>query len=467
MSPDLPSRRAMLLGGLGAIGLAGTARGDIVGMARHWANRDGRPLVGLVPDGSQANLDAVIADWTHETGIPVALDVVPVDDVHRTMTLGALSDTDQPDFALPATFNIQDLVAARIIASHDQIDARIGRLPVSEPGLYTMGDIVDGERYGLQTDGDVYLMFYRQDMLTDNAARYADRYGHPLTRPSTWPELDRQMAFFHRPASGQYGGALFRTPGYLVWEFWSRMHAKGHLPFDAELHPLLHQDPAVEALEQMIAATAYLHPATASAGLFENWRLFQKQDIYCNIGWGGSQKAFNAPGSRVRGKLVYSRLPGEKREHSSYFNWGWSYVVPQRARSPELGHLFGTFATSQEHSTPAVRAADGYFDPFHAIHYEDPEIQKIYSKPFLEVHKAALAECIPDLYLPGYGTLFAALSRALQNALSGRQSARAALSGASEAWQIAILDQQPHRLAAKWHALLKRYPAEFTEGLDG
>ena len=33
--------------------------------------------------------------------------------------------------------------------------------------------------------------------------------------------------------------------------------------------------------------------ALLELGLFENWERFSKGDIYCNIGWGGSQKYFN------------------------------------------------------------------------------------------------------------------------------------------------------------------------------
>ena len=98
------------------------------------------------------------------------------------------------------------------------------------------------------------------------------------------------MAFFHLPEEGRYGGLLFRSPPYLHWEFWTRLHAGGVLPLNDDLSTNFRSDAARESLEAMIAATRYLHPETFSADLTRNWRPFGQGQAYANLGWGGTQK---------------------------------------------------------------------------------------------------------------------------------------------------------------------------------
>ena len=173
------------------------------------------------------------------------------------------------------------------------------------------------------------------------------------------------------------------------------------MPFDDDFVPEIAQPGAVEALNEMINITPCMHPETGTAGLFRNWELFESGQTYCNIGWGGSQKYFNRDTSQVKNKLLHGLLPGGVVPSMSYFNWGWSYVVPSQSRFPEAAGLFAAFAASPGISTGAVRESGGYFDPFHASHYEDPQIVGTYSPEFLEVHKNAMKNPLPDLYLPG------------------------------------------------------------------
>ena len=134
-------------------------------------------------------------------------------------------------------------------------------------------------------------MFYRKDWISDpeEQKRYADRYGITLKVPDTWEELDQQLAFFHRPESGRYGGALFRSQYFIAWEWWVRFHAKGFFPFTDDLAPQINNDAGVKALEELAAASKYLYPGARSNGLFENFEAYGKGDSYANIGWGGTQ----------------------------------------------------------------------------------------------------------------------------------------------------------------------------------
>lgn len=466
----LTNRREFLAGAAAAGILGGSAAaqtGESYATIASEIARPGARLRGLIPNGSEANLAPTLASWTRLTGIEVEQIVVPVEEINNRMTIDALAGRASYDFALPATFGVADLAWAGIIQPLTGFKREFGTSKGADGRLYELGDVIGADRYGFQTDGDVYLMFWRRDWLEDpqEQARYADRFGTPLELPLTWEETDRQIAYFNRPDEGRYGGALYRNAGYLVWEFWSRLHAKGMLPFDNDLVPQIDSPEGVAALEEMIAVSAHQHPGSMTAGLFENWELYRSNEIYCNIGWGGSQKAFNRPDSPIRNKLAFSALPGGKIPPAAYFNWGWSYVLPANCAEPELAYLFSAYAVSPSVSTRAVRETGGYFDPFHEAHYSDKAIESAYSREFLDVHRDGMKNALPDLYLPGYNTYFGSLTRYLNEALLGETRPADALKRAAQEWQLTSLDFGAEGQLERWRNLRSLYPQHVRPGL--
>ncbi len=470
-------QRRTFLSGMGAAGAGIVAGADVHAMSPQRivdaarkvmaSAGDTPPLQLLIPFGSEGNIDPVIAAWTAQTGGKVTYDAADVDGIIDRISADHLVGRTNYDVALPATFGVPDLAWSGIVRPLEALHAEVGGLGPITPSLYDKGNVLAGKRYGFQTDGDVYLMFLRKDFLEnpDHQRAYEAQTGQALDVPATWEELDRQMRYFHAPDAGRWGGALFRTPSYVVWEFWSRMHAKGVLPFDTDLNPQIDSPKAVEAVVEGIKATKALHSDVLSAGLFENWALYAEKDIYCNVGWGGSQKFFNRPESAIRDKLVFAPLPGGRTPPASYFNWGWSYVVLKNAVRPVLGYLFSAFATSPEVSTVAVREADGYFDPFLQSHYEDAQIRETYSKPFLDQHKAAMKSPLPDLYLPGNGSYFAALASGLSKAANGSSSPQRAMAQTAREWRLISQEFGAKDQVDRWRAQLAGYPPELLDAM--
>lgn len=478
--PDLSRRDALgaITGAAACTIVPGLARGSppfyrtVAAQARALAQGRQIELRLLLPDGSQANLKPVIQEFTKLTGIQVALSLTHVDNINSDLSLDALSQTNSFDLALPATFGIPDLAAAGILRPLTDFSATYEPADFRDQFLYPTGDSFDGDTYGFQADGDTYLMFYNKEMLenADTRKRYADRYGTPLAIPQSWSELDQQMAFFHRPDAQQYGGLLFRTKGYVAWEWWVRLHAKGSWPFSEDMEPLIASDAGVEALEEMIAATASLYPGAERFGLFENWERFAEGSTYCNIGWGGTQKFLNQPGGRMRGNLRHGPTPGGVVAGVSYvtpyFNWGWNYVVVKTARHAEIAYLFALFASSAEMSTRAVRQPEGFFDPHRAEHYEDPVIRETYTPAFLDVHRASLRDAIPNLYLKDQGAYFWALGQGISQALRGEASAKNVLERVTRQWYLITSNAgKPHQIE-RWKRLRAKYPAALRAVLD-
>lgn len=416
----------------------------------------GRPLRILVPDGSQANVQPVMARFTAELGCPCEMIITDLDSINPTLTLESLAPRLEVDIALPATFGIPDLSEnAAILPLEGFARSSTGAEAAGQGGWY------DGRLWGYQTDGDVYLMFYHADMLEnlEEMKRYADTFGRALAVPMTWGELDQQMAFFHRPEEGQFGGCLFRSSSYSVWEWWARLHANGGHPFGNGANATLHSEAGVAALVAMKASKAHL--TGANLGLFDNWSRYNRGDIYANIGWGGTQKSLHKSGAGMKGRVRHGPLPGKSGTPLAYFNWGWSYVVARNTPVPELAHAFCEFSVSPGPSADAVAAVDGYFDPFRSEHYDDPRIIEAYGTSFLEEHRKAMGAAIPDLYLSRRNEYFEILATWLQMALHDRAEPEAALMNVSERWDIITEQVGRAQQAERWTKLLQSYPPSY------
>lgn len=425
----------------------------------------------LQPKGSLGNIKPLGDRFTEVTGVRIRYVEVPVDDINTQMMIDTLSDTGSFDLALPATFGLPDLIEAGALLNLDDLAARYAPAAFQQDALFSIGDYYKNSLYGYQTDGDTYLMFYNREWLEDETEgkRFEDEQGYPLKVPRTWHELDSMMAFFHRPEEKRYGGALFRTPNYIAWEWWIRFHAKGFWPFAPDMEPQINNEAGVAALEELIAASRHLYPEARTNGLFDNWKAFASGRIFCNIGWGGTQKFLNGPESAVRGKLAFSPTPGGIVEgellQTPYFNWGWNYTVSSATKEPEIAYLFALFACSPVMSTLAVQDSGGYFDPFREEHYQDPKIVEVYSADFLKAHQASMRKSIPDLYLQGQGEYFDALRENIIRADRGEVSSQEALDTAAKQWRKTTRRMGRQSQAVQWQFLRSLYPEAIRERL--
>ena len=193
-------------------------------LARQLTNGRAISLAILIPKGCAANILPVTQAFTEATGIGFRLVETPVDDINSTIIIDSLSQANTFDLALPATFGIPDLVEAGALLDLQDLAKIYQPEDFQQGSLFSLGDYYEDRLYGYQTDGDTYLMFYNRDWLEDVEAqkRFADKFGYELTIPETWEQLDAMMKFFHRPGEDRFGGALFRNPTYIAWEFWIR-----------------------------------------------------------------------------------------------------------------------------------------------------------------------------------------------------------------------------------------------------
>lgn len=431
----------------------------------------GRPNVGslriLVPRGSEANVHAVASLFEDLTGVTVILDSVGPRDVGTTLLLDAMQGGETWDLALPATYDMPDLVGAGAILPLE--DA--GGEDVGAASLYDHGNIFDDVRFGYQTDGDTIVAFYNTSVYDDPElqGRFEDAFGQRFSLPSSWEALDRHLVFVDTATQGRARGLLRRSASSIGTEFWLRLHALGVWPLSADFEPQIDSDEGIAALEAMLRSASHVaDEAQGGNALFENWRRFEAGNIFATLSWGGMQKYLNRTDGPVAHQLVHAQAPGSESGGPvsvPFFNWGWSYCIPKGSRQPQIARAFAEFAVSAEPSTAAVRAAGGFFDPFRAEHYDDPVIRKVYGEPFLEVHAASMENAVPDFYVPDRGAFMASLAKWLLRAMDGSVRPAKALRGAGDEWrQIAATGLRKDKLRA-WQATRASYPAELSSRL--
>ncbi len=444
----------------------------IAGAKALLGRRQVRQLTILEPSGSLGDIVPVAKEWTRLTGVEIKYIEVPLLEIAQRVLQEAVARTGAWDLALPASFALPDIAESGVVVDLTDL-AQKYRPDDGVAGcqmLYPIANYYKGRLYGFGTDGDTYMMFYRKDLLEDaqEQTRFQQEHGYKLAIPETWEELDAQVKYFHRPDKNLYGGALFRSRGFIAWEWNIRFHGKGRWLFDDNMKPQINSEAGVKAAEEMLAITKYLDPGARSNGLFENFEAYGSGRSYCNIGWGGSQKYFWDPKkSKVYGKLAWGMAPGGKvngkKFYAPYFNWGWNYVVNRYSRAPELAYLFAQFAYSPKMSTQAVRFRGGYFDPFRTCHYTDPVIREIYGDGFLAVHRQSMTHNFPDLYLKGHGEYWDVLDANLQSADVGKKTPKQALDETAAAWEKITNRVGREKQIAQWRFVKAHYPPELAK----
>lgn len=476
--PGTVSRRSFL-GATAAAALAPLP--SLAGRDMHleiadYARSLGAPKLGrlrvLVPSGCDANLEPITTAFEAATGVPVDIIPVPTRDVPSMLLLNQMLGSNEYDVALPPTFDLPDLVKAGTIRSLDPFKAERDAYYDAEGLLYDEGDNIDGEVYGYQTDGDAYLMFYNSRFFGDRALSdaYADAFGAPLSPAADWETLDEQILFISGRGDGRKGALLARATGYVEWEWWVRIHAKGLWPLSPDLRPQVASDEGVAALEDMLRIAPALRPERGGLNaLHLRWEDFEHGDTYATMSWGGSQKFHMRPGGPITNDLLHTKLPGGRGPNTPdslpYFNWGWSYSVTNSTLDPELAHAFCLFAVSAEMSLRSVRQVEGFFDPFREEHYADPDIQSIYGKPFLKVHRLSMESAMPDFYVTERAAYISSLATWIGLALDGNTTPKEAMDRVADAW-AAIGNSGDRALKlAQWQRLRAKYPPEIAKYL--
>ena len=149
---------------------------------------------------------------------------------------------------------------------------------------------VDGKIYGFPDDGDVFVMYYRKDVLTDPAIQDGLQ-GEVRQRPARAAhDLERvrpAVAVITETTGGKpYGCAFFRDPPYAQFMFQERFRNNGGRFFDAgTMKAAVNGPPGVQVFNDWLAENKVMPKGVETWGFVENLAAFLQGDSAMTISW--------------------------------------------------------------------------------------------------------------------------------------------------------------------------------------
>jgi multiple sugar transport system substrate-binding protein len=244
---------------------------------------------------------------------------------------------------------------------------------------------VDGKIYGFPDDGDVFVFYYRTDVLGDPKiqAAYKEKYGADLpVPPTTWQEFDQVGALITEVTGGKpYGAGFFREQSYGNFMFQERFRVEGGKFFDADtMKATINSEAGLKVLNGWLEENKWCPPGVEQWGFVENLAGFLAGDTAMTISWppygrwaagyGTDEEALSwVPKSQIAGKVGYALTPGGHPQLAA----GFALSVSASSANKEAAYLFIQWLNSEEISLQRVQLPTALRDPFRDSHFTSEE----------------------------------------------------------------------------------------------
>ena len=291
-------------------------------------------------------IQALLPEFTKETGIEVELEVVPESDITAKMLLEFSSSSGRYDVVQNNIIFTPGFVKAGYIAS---LDEAAGKFPANYdksdfvPG-YLNTNIVDGKLYGLPVYGESTFLMYRKDIF--------EQYG--ISPPKTFAEVVAAAKTVKEKSNGEMVGITMRGAqgihSVYVWAGWLWGYGGEFITKDGK--SALGTDEAAASLEAFASVLRDYGPVgVANFGWEENRVLFQSGKAAMTMD-ATVNGAFNEDPSisSVVGKVGYVPVPVEtdKLKGGSSSLAVHSLYVASASQNKEAAWLFASWATAKE-----------------------------------------------------------------------------------------------------------------------
>jgi multiple sugar transport system substrate-binding protein len=305
--------------------------------------------------------------------------------------------------------------------------------------------MVDGKIFGFPDDGDVFVMYYRKDILGDptNQAEFKAKYGYDLVVPKTWKEFDEIGQFLTdklQPAT--YGAAFFRQAPYAMYMFQERFRNEGGKFFDDSMKATINSDVGVKVFTEMRNENKFMPPGVEQWGFVENLAAFLQGQTAMTISWppygrwaagyGTDQEVLSwVPKSTIAGKVGYATPPGGHPQLAA----GFALSVSSTSKNKEAAYLFIQWLNSEDISLQRVQLPYALRDPFRDSHFTSAEYLSRWpdAKDYLAALKAGSETGLLDLSLLQTDKYEESLRQAISRLWAG-EDPKAILDQAAAEW---------------------------------
>lgn len=382
--------------GTSLFGLPGIANAEAAQAAVDAAKQYAGSEISIVWEAGLQSLDPLNFSgpkWEAETGIKVKVIEVPVAEMFTKILQEHRAGTGAYDALNVIPSWMPDLVRAGALESLDPMvdkynyrDQLASIAPVYRDNQMT----VDGKIYGFPDDGDVFIMYYRKDVLGDPAiqAAFKEKHGYDLpVPPTTWKEFDEVGAFISDFTSNKpYGAAFFRESAYGNFMFQERFRNEGGRFFDPDTMKATINSPAgLKVMTDWLAENKWMPAGVETWGFVENLAAFLQGDTAMTVSWppygrwaagyGTDEEALSwVPKSKIAGKVGYALPPGGHPQLAA----GFALSVSASSRQKEAAYLFIQWLNSDQTSLERVQLPYALRDPFRASHFASEGYKKLW-----------------------------------------------------------------------------------------
>lgn len=413
--------------------------------------------------------------WEKRTGAKLQVVEIPFGDLYQRLFTSFSSGAKEFDVAVYAANWIPEFAQANYIMPlekyYPQKDNWNDVLDKVKRIMY-----VNGQRYSVPLDGDMFIGYYRKDALEnpDYQAKFKAKYNYDLAAPTTWKQYHDIAEFFTGwdwAKSGKPGWGVLEAQGpkdvgpYVLSARAAAYAANPNVPgsffFNPDtMEPSVNDPGWTQALQDWIDIKKFGPPEMAKYGGGDMRGNFVAGNYALAIDWADTGiQAQDESSSIVKGKLGYFMLPGankawnvntkqwdnfDKPSQAPYGAWGgWHGSIAASSKSPDAAWDFLNFIDNNENSLAAVTTPGTARNPYRTqhyanadawttapVHYKDPA-------PYLKAIKDSMdhPNFQYDVRIPKAGQYFDVLDNWMQRALAGGMSAQDALNHVADEWK--------------------------------
>jgi multiple sugar transport system substrate-binding protein len=408
---------ASAVAGLSVLGVPRLARAQAAQAAVDAAKQFSGSEITIVWEAGLQSLDPLNFSgpkWKELTGIGVKVIEVPTAEMFTKILQEHRAGTGAYDALNVIPSWMPDLVRAGAL---EQLDSYVDKYNYRDQ-LQTIAPVyrdnqmtVDGKIYGFPDDGDVFVMYYRTDVLGDPAiqAAFKEKHGYDLpVPPTTWKEFDEVGSFISAHTGNKpYGAAFFRDPPYAQMMFQERFRVEGGKFFDPEsMKATINSPEGAKVFTDWLAENEWMPAGVQTWGFVENLAAFLQGDTAMTISWppygrwaagyGTDQDALSwVPKSQISGKVGYSTPPGGHPQLAA----GFALSISASSRQKEAAYLFIQWLNSEEISLERVQLPYALRDPFRESHFTSEEYKSRWpaAPEYLAALKAGAVSGLLDL----------------------------------------------------------------------
>src|SRR2546428_651306 len=339
------------------------------------------------------------------------------------------------------------------------------KLNMMMPSIFTAGST--GEMANFEKATGIGVNYFEVGILQ---IQVKAKYGWEPGCPDTYEQWYQLAEFFTRDPKGTgvpelYGAMGYRARGW-GWRWWlQQFYAKGGMPFDDTMKPLIAGKEGVEALKDYIALTKFMPKDILGWATPQAYPFFAGGNAFSIMTYPSIAIAAEHPEkSKIAGKNRYCLVPGYvvngKLVRRSLQGFGNLLYVSNYSKHPEAAYWLAQYLTSKEVSARLVSGPNSVWDPYMKSHLTDPRVIKARTKEMLEVHLKNAQVTAPMILIQGAVEYNDVLDQHVQEALLGKLTPDDALNRTA-----AALEKITNQLGRKqqiegWKALKPAFPTK-------